>query len=178
MNILDLKILKSARAGNNKSIDYLFQTYNKTAFNISYRIVQRADIAEDIVMDCFHKILEKDHEIKENFSAYFFRMIVNYSLNHIRKEKHENICPNEFNYDLIAEDNPDKELENKELLLRLKQAINNLPENQKTALILTKYEDLSYKETAEILNTTIKSVEGLITRAKQKIKEELSDLIK
>lgn len=177
MNILDLKTLKNARAGNNKSIELLFQTYNKTAFNISYRIVQRSDVAEDIVMDTFYKILNKNIDIKESFSAYFYRMIVNNSLNYIRKQSHENICPNEFNYDIVSNDNPQAELEKKELISKLKIAINNLPENQRTALILTKYEELSYKEAAEILKTTVKSVEGLIARAKEKLKDELKEFI-
>ena len=177
MNTNDIVLLKKARKGDKSAINSLFETYHRPAFNISCRILGRADIAEDIVMDCFLKVFQNDFQISSNFSAYFYRSVVNASLNQLKKEQKEHISSDDFNYEPTAPDNPENEIQKKAVISRIKQAINELPENQKTAFILIKYQELSYKETAEIMQTTVKALEGLIKRAKENLKEKLKDLL-
>ena len=172
----DIKLLKDAKRGNKKAIETLFKNYKEMAFNISYRIVQRYDVAEDIVMDSFIKILQGNFNIQDSFKSYFFKTVVNNSLNYVKKEKRESVSFDEFNYDIVTDETPEKITEREELLSRLKEAINKLPENQKTAFILIKYEDLSYKEASKIMGKSVKSIESLISRAKENILKELSDL--
>jgi RNA polymerase sigma-70 factor (ECF subfamily) len=69
-------------------------------------------------------------------------------------------------------------LEQKEKSAILFKAINNLPENQKTAFILSKIEGLSYLEISEVMQTSISSVESLLFRAKQNLQKELSNFFK
>jgi RNA polymerase sigma-70 factor (ECF subfamily) len=70
---------------------------------------------------------------------------------------------------------PDLALEQKERIHILKKAIDKLPPNQKSAFTLHKYEDLSYQEIAEVLNTSLSSVESLMHRAKQNLKKLLKN---
>ena len=173
----DIKLLKDAQRGSKKAIETLFNTYKDPAFNISYRMVQRTDVAEDIVMDSFIKIMEGNFNVTDSFKSYFFRSVINNSLNYLKKEKRENISFEEGGFDVITQETPEKVYEKEERLKKIKEAIQKLPENQKTALILIKYEDLSYKEASEIMGKSVKSVESLMIRAKENLQKELKDEI-
>lgn len=172
----ELKLLDKAHKGNEQSISLLFNAYNKTAFNISYRILHRADLAEDIVIDCFMKLIQNDFHIDTSLSAYFYRSVVNASLNELKKTQRESVSYNEFNYDKVDGETPEEITEKKLIINKIKQAISELPENQRIAFTLIKYENMSYKEAGEIMHTTVKSLEGLVARAKATLKEKLKDL--
>lgn len=172
----ELKLLKQAKKGNEQAISRLFNALNKTAFSISYRILKRADQAEDIVLDCFAKILENRFSIETNLSAYFYRSVANTSINLLKKEKKESISYNDYNYDQPDYETPESETEKKMITERIMKAIDELPENQRMAFNLVKYEELSYKEAAEIMNTSVKSIEGLVARARKTLQEKLKDL--
>ena len=73
---------------------------------------------------------------------------------------------------------PDAELEEKQKSERLHAAIDDLPENQRTAFLLNKYEDLSYMEIAEVMNTSHSAVESLIHRAKTNLQKKLYSFYK
>ena len=75
----------------------------------------------------------------------------------------------------IQPDHPGIKAEDKEEMQQLFTLINELPENQRTALILTRIEDRSQREVAEIMNTTVKAVEALLQRAKQALAKKLKD---
>ena len=68
-------------------------------------------------------------------------------------------------------------MENQERRELLHRAIDNLPENQRKAIILNKYEDLSYKEVADIMNISVSAVESLIFRAKTNLEKKLKPII-
>ncbi|EOR94466.1 RNA polymerase, ECF-type sigma factor [Arcticibacter svalbardensis MN12-7] len=77
--------------------------------------------------------------------------------------------------DAVEVDHPGIQTENKEAIENLLKIIYQLPENQKTAIILSKIEDRPQKEVADIMKTSVKAVESLLQRAKQTIQKKLTE---
>jgi RNA polymerase sigma-70 factor (ECF subfamily) len=145
------------------------------------------DLTQDIFIQAFQSLVKFKGD--SSFSTWIYRIAVNASLNKVRKssknylmQRFESILGGEKQITLEI---PVPENENPESLLILdehrawvQKALNSLPENQRTAIVLSKYDDLSQKEIAEIMNTTEGAVEALIQRAKTGLREKLSTLNK
>jgi len=79
--------------------------------------------------------------------------------------------------EFAAQERPDADFEQKEVQQFVQQAIQSLPENQKSVLILYRYHDLSYKEIAEVLDTTVSAVESRLHRAKENLRKKLKFVV-
>ncbi|MBQ0104995.1 MAG: RNA polymerase sigma factor [Armatimonadetes bacterium] len=170
----DLKLLKKAQNGDKKSFELLFEKYYKKALEVSYRITGNLSESEDITMESFWDIYALEIRKDLNFSAYFMKVVVNNSINDIKKNKR---FVSEFSEDLYVQQNsdPDEIILKKDETENVKKLLDKLPINQKTAFILVKYEGYSYKETASIMKLTEKSVEALLWRARKKLSEMIVD---
>ena len=143
------------------------------------------DIAQDVFIEVYKSIGKFRSEAK--FSTWLYRISVNKALNFIRDNKKnkwfqsldllfvsdKNISNNSF-IDESEEDN----IEKTEKAKIIHQAINSLAENQKIAFTLSKYEDLSYKEIAEVMKVSLSSVESLMFRAKKNLQQKLIKIYK
>ena len=161
-------------------------TFQKKVIHTCYSFVHNMQDAEDIAQEVFIEIYKSIKKFKSNstLSTWLYRISVNKSLNYIRDNK--KIRNNTFSYDNLgfnqrtitgysvnsASDYFESE-ENKILKNIVFSVVDKLPENQKTAFLLNKYEELSYKDIAEIMELSNSSVESLIFRAKQNLKKEL-----
>jgi RNA polymerase sigma-70 factor, ECF subfamily len=166
-------------------IQVLVNKYHKQVIKTAFYFVHDMDDAEDIAQDVCIEILEKVGEFKRtsSLSTWIYRVTVNKSLNFVRKNKRKQLVQQFeslfYKKDgntatAIAEPSAnDNSYENNERKQILDNAINSLPENQKTAFILSKYEELSYKEITEIMNLSLASVESLLQRAKQNLQKKL-----
>ncbi|MFZ0282181.1 MAG: sigma-70 family RNA polymerase sigma factor, partial [Bacteroidales bacterium] len=119
------------------------------------------------------------------FSTWLYRIAVNASLNKIRKSPFKLIFQrfdnstghkNEIEkYPSVStEEDPENFLIRQEHIEWVRRALDALPENQRTAIVLSKYDDLSQKEISEIMNTTEGAVEALLQRAKKNLRKKLS----
>ncbi|BDX39311.1 RNA polymerase sigma factor [Tenuifilaceae bacterium CYCD] len=145
--------------------------------------------AEDLAQDVFVELYESLPSFRKEskLSTWIYRIAVNKSLNYVRKKKREKLL---LNFGFGSKDNKgecdtpltsfvgseaDHGIVLAEEKKMLKDAINKLPQNQKAALILSKYQDLSYKEIAEVMEVSISSVESLLFRAKSNLRAYLVD---
>lgn len=143
--------------------------------------------AEDLAQDVFVELYESLPSFRKEskLSTWIYRIAVNKSLNYVRKKKREMLL---FNFGFGSKENKgerdaliissvdseaDYGIELAEGKKLLKNALNKLPQNQKVALILSKYQDLSYKEIAEVMEVSISSVESLLFRAKSNLRAYL-----
>jgi RNA polymerase sigma-70 factor (ECF subfamily) len=115
-------------------------------------------------------------------STYLYRIGVNLSLNRIRDIKRKRLISLEaFNTGKgrnpisMETERPDTLLEQKEKLKQVWKAIERLPKNQKTAVILKRFEDLSYDEIAKVMECSVSAVESLLHRAKLNLQKNLSE---
>jgi RNA polymerase sigma-70 factor (ECF subfamily) len=131
------------------------------------------DLSGDIAQNVFVKVWTKKIEIASgNIKSLLFKMATEEFISHIRRKKVEKEYTESIDLRLIREpDNNDDLLEKKVLF---QKALNQLPEKQKTALLMNKMQGLTYKEIAEVLNLSQKAIEKRIGLALKALKQNLN----
>jgi RNA polymerase sigma-70 factor (ECF subfamily) len=131
------------------------------------------DLSGDITQNVFMKVWTKKIEIASgNIKSLLFKMATEEFISHIRRKKVEKEYTESIDLRLIREpDNNDDLLEKKVLF---QKALNQLPEKQKTALLMNKIQGLTYKEIAEVLNLSQKAIEKRIGLALKALKQNLN----
>ncbi len=176
-----------------KAFEALVNKYQPLVVKTCLGFVTSYADAEDIAQDVFIEVYQSlsDFRSEAKLSTWLYRIAVNKSLNYVRKEKRSRMIRSiegffsfngEINESMDIEDksveHPDTKIERAESKVMLKKSINSLPENQRIAFVLSKYQDLSYKEIAEVMDVTLSSVESLLFRAKVNLKKYLEREIK
>ena len=164
----------------------LVDTWQDMVYNTALGILQNAEDAEDVSQEVFIQVYESVSSFKgeSKFSTWLYRITITKTTDHIRKKKRKKrfafIQSLYGNNDEQIVDPPDFfhpgiSLENKENGEILFKAIEQLLPNQKAAFILSKLENLSYKEIAEVMNLSEAAVDALLQRAKDKLKKILKN---
>ncbi len=162
------------------TFDEIYLEHYKMVFNLALQYVQNTEDAEEITKDVFVKIFDNLNSFKKQSSlkTWIYRMAINQSLDFIKAKNAQkrsflssifNINDSNFKFQPSNFNHPGIELEQKEACQKIFEAINQLSDNQKTALILLKIENKSQAETAEIMNLKVKALESLFQRAKNNL---------
>ncbi|WNM18182.1 RNA polymerase sigma factor [Flavobacterium capsici] len=169
---------------NSFDLNFLYQNYNVLVYNVALHYVQNVEDAEEITQDVFVKVHHslKDFNQKSSHKTWIYRIAINQSLDFIKKKNSQkrffifgNRSHNENEYlNASTFEHSGIDLEKKEAAKILYTTINTLPDNQKTAFILSKIDGLSNPEIGEIMELSISAVESLIFRAKGSLKEKLA----
>ncbi len=145
--------------------------------NVAYKIVNDRDAAKDIVQDVFVKVWNRKTDLQPESvtSSYLYRSVVNTGLNYLEKNKRlhqldSSLMEQFINNDIL----PDESITNQELLENINAAIDLLPPKCRTIFVLSRFEELKYKEIAEHLNISIKTVENQMGIALRRMREQLS----
>lgn len=187
----DGELIKEILRGDKEKFRFIVEKYQQMVFRTCIGFVHNKDDADDISQEVFIQTYRSLNRFKGEsaFSTWLYRIAVNASLNSIRKsplkllfQKFENLTGNktvpEIYTNTADTDDPENILIRQEQTDRVRKALDSLPENQKTAIILSKYDDLPQKEIAEIMNITEGAVEALIQRAKKNLRARLTGKIK
>ena len=187
----EAEIIQKLQQGNEQAFKHLVENYQKLVVNTCFGMVHNIEDAEDIAQDVFIEVFRSIQNFRADskISTWLYRIAINRSLNFIRNDKRkkwyrsiEDIITGKITQSdknqYINNETPVFELENKQRQKMLHEAIDSLPENQKTAFTLNKYEDLSYKEISEVMNLSVSSVESLIHRAKISLQKKLYNCYK
>lgn len=183
----DEELISGIIDGNQLYFKILVDKYQPLVLNTCYHFTHNKNDAEDITQEVFIKVYGsiKKFNYQSKLSTWLYRIAVNKSLNFIRDNKKRNIfksIENLFNKNTKYEqqvEEPTSTIEEesdpikKQRLNILRDSIQLLPKNQKTAFILHKYEEVSYQEIAVIMNVSLASVEGLIHRAKINVQKNI-----
>lgn len=178
-------LLNELKSGSPAAFKNLVEDHQELVLNVCYRFVHNRQDAEDLAQNVFIEVHRSVSRFRGDakLSTWIYRIAVSKSLDFIRRKnrkKRFGIIKNILGVsgqpeDIPAPDvtQPDKAAEKKERLKILQRALNTLPENQKIAITLSKYEGLSQREVAAVLDTTVSAVESLIHRAKQNLRKKL-----
>lgn len=164
----------------------LLDRYQKRIRDICYRFVRDADDADDLVQEVFLKAFQsmKQFRHEADTATWLYRIAVNASLDFVRKSKRKKRFarlvglgfPDEQpEIDVPAPGDPHQDLEERERKELLEWALGQLPENQRIAVILSKYEQLPIKEIAAIMDVTPSAVDALLQRAKHGLRQRLQN---
>ena len=178
-------LIENLKKGDIKSFRILVDEHQRKVLNTCYRFLNNKEDAEDLTQEVFLEVYKSISSFREEskISTWIYRIAVTKSLDFIRKKKRKKryaVLKRIFSDDALTVEipdnsnlNPSRRTEEQDRIRILNEALESLPQNQRAAFTLSKYDELSYKEIADILNTTISSVESLIHRAKNNLKKKL-----
>lgn len=183
----DSHLMLAIRDGNRQAFITLFRRYGKPLHNFVYRFVGNASVAEELVQEIFFKIYRAadQYQPRGRFSTFLYRVATNHCLNEVRKadyrtrfesiEQPPDFSPEQTRMELPDHGQPSAEtlLWGQRLAEHVQKVLNDLPENQRAALLLHRMEGLSYQDIAETLELTVGAVKSLIHRAKKTLQKEL-----
>ena len=181
----DSKLMVAFQQGNLEAFDQLLDKYHKPIVNFIYRIVNNAGEAEELAQEVFLRIHRARHgyEPKAKFASWIYRIAANLSLKEAgRKRRMRFWAPkpngNEDSWpeqEAIPDPLPDAErrLISSEMGKVIRRAIQALPRKEMVALVLRRYEELSYKEIAEVMGCTEAAVKTYIHRGKLHVRDRI-----
>lgn len=159
------------------ALEKLYTCYFYDLLRYSMMYVSCEHDAEEIVSDTFLAVWENRKSLLKlsNFNAYIYTIVRNKSISSFRTSRAQDVNLENTSIDVFAytDITPEDELISKEKVAEINSAINSLPNKCKMAFKLVKENNLKYKEVAEILNISIKTLEAHLTTAMKKIRENL-----
>lgn len=176
---------------NNKtgSFQQLVEKYQTMVINTCYGFLHNYQDAQDVAQEVFVEVFKSIGKFRKEarLSTWLYRISANKSLNYIRDNKKRTwfqSLDDLFESEKIV-DNSNKSTETPQDIMEsnekadiINEAIDKLAKNQKIAFILYKFEDLSYKEIAEVMKISLSSVESLLFRAKKNLQKKLVNYYK
>jgi RNA polymerase sigma-70 factor (ECF subfamily) len=176
MTVSDEELVIAFQNGNDLAFVNLYNRYKHSIYIFCLKMINEADNAKDIVQGVFLKIYERQHQLKrsEKFKSWMFTIARNDCLTYLRKASYSSELPDEMeDVDLIL---PHRDVEKDEEIILVKRAVDRLKPELKEIVILREYENLSYKEIAEVVNTTESIVKSRLFIARQKLYELLKPI--
>lgn len=179
-------LLDGCLSGSSAAYRYLVEHYKDKVFRTVIGFVHSEADAEDITQEVFIEVFRsvKKFRKESGLSTWIYRIAVNKSINYHRIKRRRKIISffdlNDIGEPVIKDEQfasndsgPDSAIENREHSVVIKSAIDSLPKNQKTAFILSKYDNLSYQEVASVMKVSVSSVESLVFRARRTLQTKL-----
>jgi len=166
-------------AGTSALFENVFKTYFKSLHTYACSILKDEAMAEEIVQQVFYKLWEKKEQLQllQSVPAYLYRSVHNECLNYV---KHTKVKAKHHAHTLYAQQEPDETTDQatlKELQQKIDTAINDLPEQCRTIFQLSRFEDLKYREIADRLGISVKTVENQMGKALRTLRNKLVEYL-
>jgi RNA polymerase sigma-70 factor (ECF subfamily) len=187
----DAALMLRVKQGDTAAFTELVEKYKQPVMNLVYRTLRDATEAEDLAQNVFVQVYKSAYRYKSSakFSTWLFTIARNLCLNEIRRrsrhpaESLDATFPDQDDQPLHqVEDkktfSPPESLLQGELQNKIEQALADLPENQRTAILLCRQDELSYEEIAEILGCSLSATKSLIHRGRETLKEKLKPYLR
>jgi RNA polymerase sigma-70 factor (ECF subfamily) len=177
-------LMAKVAEGDEYAFEILVRRHQVSVLNLIYRFIGKRAQAEDLAQDVFIRVWQaaKSYEPRAKFSTWIYRITANLCLNELKSAGRKKLIPyfpgeegKEGGFETISDESPSAEerLLAEERIRQISDALQSLPEKQRMALILKKYDDLPYQEIAQILGCSVSAVESLLVRAKKNLLEKL-----
>ena len=180
MALVDDKILKALKGGEMKSFEIIYRLYNSHIYNFIYRMIKNTSVSKDLAQDVFLQIWNTKNNIEydNNFEGYLFTMTRNTVYQYIRREI---LLQNYINKlgkdkDEKTDVNIEGELDNKYFEERISELIEELPEARRRIFLLYWKSDLSYKEIAQTLSLSEKTIATQVNRSLQFLRDRMTNI--
>ncbi|NLN77142.1 MAG: sigma-70 family RNA polymerase sigma factor [Armatimonadetes bacterium] len=175
----DAELMQRVAEGDESHFQDLFDRHYDRAVAIAYRSLGDLDAAEDIAMEGFARIYEarRSYAPTARFTTFLFRVIVNLCMNAAKRRRIVTFETLDESQSAARDSDPAATAQRKELCDEVRAAVLSLPPNQRMALALTRYEHMSYAESAEVMNISLKALESLLHRAKENLRKKLRHVV-
>jgi RNA polymerase sigma-70 factor, ECF subfamily len=187
----DAALMLRVRDGDRSAFETLVEKYKQPVINLVARTIGDFTEAEDIAQHVFVQVYKSAHryEVTAKFSTWLFTIARNLSLNELRRRSRhradsldETFSDDEEHPIRQAPDlrttGPTEQLLRDELETKVEDAIADLPEKQRTALLMCRHEEFSYEEIAQVVGCSLSATKSLIHRARETLKEKLKPYLR
>ena len=181
------ELMAKIAKGGEDAFEILVNRHQTSILNLTYRFIGNRTQAEDLAQEVFIKVWQaaKSYEPKAKFTTWIYRITANLCFNELksaRRKKWFSFSQSDEDSraaveESLADSAPSAEdiLLQKERSRQISNALQSLPENQRMALILKRYDGLSYQEIAQVIGRSVSAVESLLVRAKRTLQEKLKN---
>ncbi|MEO8736541.1 MAG: RNA polymerase sigma factor [Edaphobacter sp.] len=186
----DAAIMLALRDGNMAGFDFLIQKYRKPIVHFMYRMVHNQAVAEELAQEVFLRVYRsrETYRAEARFSTWLYRIATNLGVNHARDTRHERTAsvvyldetdPETGMTPDVADSTPSAEasLLRHERLSAIRQHVLALPDRQRMAVLMHKYEGMDYKQIGDVLKLSESATKSLLFRAYQTLREKLKSFI-
>src|SRR5579864_6393510 len=187
----DVQLMLDVKAGDERSFELLLRKYRIPLVNFLYRMVRDSAVAEDLAQEVFLRVYRarKDYAPSAKFTTWMFRIATNLALNARRDGRYQQL---EVSMDQPADSQegaqtafevPDRQpgiehqLMARDRAALIRRAVESLPEKQRAAVLLHKYQEMDYDEIARILQCSESALKSLLFRAYETLRIELAPLV-
>jgi RNA polymerase sigma-70 factor (ECF subfamily) len=186
----DLELMLRVRQGDAESFDVLLDRHRKPLVGFFARMVRDQALAEDLAQEAFLRVYQarRRYRPEAKFTTWLYRIATNLALNALRDRKGIQMVPvgdgdsshGELKLERMSDARPTAE---QEMILSereqtIRQAVESLPENQRAAVILHKYQEVDYRQIGNILGVSESAVKSLLFRAYENLRIRLEPLLK
>ncbi len=186
----DADVMLRVKAGDQSAFDYLVQKYRRPMVSFMYRMARNSSVAEDLAQEVFLRVYRsrETYEPSAKFTTWLYRIATNLAVNHARDTRHERPEVQ------VSLDEPDEEtgttielpdgtptaeqvIVRRERMLAIRKKVEALPEQQRLAVIMHKYQQMDYKQIAEVLKKSESATKSLLFRAYETLREQLKEFV-
>ncbi len=186
----DAEIMLRVKAGDESAFDFLVQKYRRPLVSFMYRMARNAAAAEDLAQEVFLRVYRsrQTYEASAKFTTWLYRIATNLAVNHARDTRHERpevtVSLDEPDEDTgttldVADSTVSVEeaLVRRERMLAIRAKVEALPERQKLAVVMHKYQQMDYKQIADVLKLSESATKSLLFRAYETLREQLKEFV-
>jgi RNA polymerase sigma-70 factor (ECF subfamily) len=186
----DAAVMLRVKAGDQPAFDYLVQKYRRPLVSFMYRMARNTAVAEDLAQEVFLRVYRsrESYEASAKFTTWLYRIATNLAVNHARDTRHERPEvmvsldePDEatgVTMDLAdGEMTAEQAMVRRERLMGIRRKIEALPERQRLAVLMHKYQQMDYRQIAEVLELSESATKSLLFRAYETLREQLKEFI-
>jgi RNA polymerase sigma-70 factor (ECF subfamily) len=186
----DAAIMLELSAGNMAGFDFLIQKYRKPIVHFMYRMVHNQAVAEELAQEVFLRVYRsrETYRAEARFSTWLYRIATNLGVNYARDTRHERTASTVYLDEAdsetgttpdVADSTPDVEakLLRQERLNAIREHVLALPERQRMAVLMHKYEGMDYKQIGDVLKLSESATKSLLFRAYQTLREKLKAFV-
>jgi RNA polymerase sigma-70 factor, ECF subfamily len=186
----DADVMLRVKAGDDSAFNYLVQKYRRPMVNFMYRMAHSAAGAEDLAQEVFLRVYRsrENYQASAKFTTWLYRIATNLAVNHARDTRHER-PENQVSLDEPGEESgraldlPDatpsveEDLVQRERLAAIRQRVQALPERQRVAVVMHKYQQMDYRQIADVLKLSESATKSLLFRAYETLREQLREFV-
>jgi RNA polymerase sigma-70 factor, ECF subfamily len=189
-SLSDADFMLRVKAGDQSAFEYLVQKYRRPMVSFMYRMARNAAAAEDLAQEVFLRVYRsrETYEASAKFTTWLYRIATNLAVNHARDTRHERpevqVSIDEPDEDTgttldvpDASMNAEQAMVRRERMMAIRQKVEALPDQQRLAVIMHKYQQMDYKQIAEVLKKSESATKSLLFRAYESLREQLKEFI-
>jgi RNA polymerase sigma-70 factor (ECF subfamily) len=188
--LTDAEVMLRVKAGDDSAFDFLVQKYRRPIVSFMYRMAHNSAAAEDLAQEVFLRVYRSraSYEASAKFTTWLYRIATNLGMNYSRDTRHER-PENIMNLDEPDEEtgqSPDladktptveEEIMRRERLKAIRQKVEALPERQKMAVLMHKYQQMDYRQIADVLKLSESATKSLLFRAYETLRTQLKEFV-